>query len=203
MGKRLTAFRRPTKNLLTTSKISNATLLLFDRIVKCQLERYSNLSGTLFHLSWNNIPSNMEQPSSLVITRHYFVKLSLGANLKHGNGYSNPLSSFIYDVARGMQMYCEGITMLPCKSRYTLINSKLPNVNKIKRRCARYLSAFGRLGFCVHRCCAPGCIGRLFAVQKHSKGCTILSKPDNLTHLFKRLASTFARHFGPFLCDSI
>jgi|GEM_PF-1241727 len=124
MGKRLTAFRRPTKILLTNRKISNTTPLLFCRVVKYQLEGYSNLSGTPFHLIWNNIPSNMEQPSSLVITRHYFVKLSFRADLQHDNGYSNPLSSFIYDVARGMQMYCEGITMLPCKPYHALINSK-------------------------------------------------------------------------------
>ena len=125
MGKQLTAFRRPTKILLTTNKISNTTLLLFDRIVKCQLERCSNLSGTLFHLSWNNIPDDMEQPSSLVITRHYFVKLSFRAKLKHSNGYLSPHSWFIYEVARGMQMFCEGITMLPCKPCHALINRRI------------------------------------------------------------------------------
>ena len=125
MGKRLTTFRRPTKILLTNRKISITTLLLFSRIVKYQLEGSSNLSGTGFHLSWNNIPDDMKQPSRLVITRHYFVKLSFGANLKHDNGYSSPPSSFIYNVARGMQMHCEGITMLPCKPRHTPINRRI------------------------------------------------------------------------------
>ena len=125
MGKRLTTFRRPTKNLLTNRKISITTLLLFNRIVKCQLERCSNLSGTLFHLSWNNIPSNMEQHSSLVITLRLFIKLSFRADFMHDNVYSSPHSSFIYDVARGMQMYCEGITLLPCKPRHTLINRRI------------------------------------------------------------------------------
>jgi len=125
MGKRLTAFRSPTKSLLATSKISITTLLLFSRIVKYQLERCSNLSGTAFHLSWNNIPSNMEQPSSLVITQRLFIKLGFRADFQHDNGYSGPPSSFIYNVARGMQMHCEGITMLPCKPRHIPINRRI------------------------------------------------------------------------------
>ena len=127
MGKRLTAFRRPTKSLLATSKISITTLLLFSRIVKYQLEGSSNLSGTLFHIIWNNIPSNMEQHSSLVITLRLFIKLSFRADFMHDNGYSSPHSWFIYEVARGMQMYCEGITMLPCKPRHVLINRRIRN----------------------------------------------------------------------------
>ena len=127
MGKRLTAFRWPTKSLLATSKISITTPLLFSRIVKYQLERCSNLSGTLFHIRWNNIPDDMEQPSSLVITQRLFIKLSFRANLKHDNGYSSPPSSFIHDVVRGMQMYCKGITMLPCKPCHALINRRIRN----------------------------------------------------------------------------
>ena len=127
MGKRLTTFRRPTKSLLATSKISITTLLLFSRIVKCQLERCSNLSGTLFHLSWNNIPSNMEQHSSLVITQRLFIKLSFRADFMHDNVYSSPHSWFIHEVARSMQMYCEGISMLPCKPCHALINRRIRN----------------------------------------------------------------------------
>jgi len=125
MGKRLTAFRSPTKSLLATSKISITTLLLFSRIVKYQLECCSNLSGTLFHLSWKNIPSNMEQPSSLVITLRLFIKLSFRADFMHDNVYSSPPLWFIYDVARGMQMHREGITLLPCKPRHIPINRRI------------------------------------------------------------------------------
>ena len=125
MGIRLTTFRRPTKSLLATSKISITTLLLFSRIVKYQLERCSNLSGTAFHLSWNNIPDDMEQPSSLVITLRLFIKLSFRADFMHDNVYSSPHSSFIYDVARGMQMHREGITLLPCKPRHIPINRRI------------------------------------------------------------------------------
>ena len=127
MGKRLTTFRRPTKILLTNRKISITTLLLFSRIVKYQLERYSNLSGTLFHIRWNNIPAELEQHSSLVITQRLFIKLGFRADFQHDNGYSGPPSSLIYNVARDMQMYCEGITMLPCKPRHTPINRRIRN----------------------------------------------------------------------------
>ena len=125
MGIRLTTFRRPTKILLTNRKISITTLLLFSRIVKYQLERYSNLSGTLFHIRWNNIPDDMEQPSSLVITQRLFIKFSFRADFMHDNVYSSPHSSFIYDVARGMQMHREGITLLRQKLRHTLTNRRI------------------------------------------------------------------------------
>ena len=45
----------------------------------CILDRCSNLSGMLFQLNWNTVPTYLEQESNLAVTRRELKKLTTRA----------------------------------------------------------------------------------------------------------------------------
>ena len=50
-----------------------------NRRVKHVLDGCSMLSGMLFQLNWNPVPTNLEQESNLAVTRREFKKLTTRA----------------------------------------------------------------------------------------------------------------------------
>ena len=50
-----------------------------NRRVKCILDRCSSLSGMLFQLIWNTVPTYLEQESNLTVTKREMKKLTAKA----------------------------------------------------------------------------------------------------------------------------
>ena len=61
--------------LLSNACLAFEMCFINSRVGIAKMEPCSNLTGILFQLSWNDVPTYLEQESSIVVTRRKEVKL--------------------------------------------------------------------------------------------------------------------------------